>query len=199
MEEFYNKYVAGYSTSPELTINFYNENLLFFNNISYFKNARELTLFLEVYYRCITAFINKKQYKNALTALKPLPVIEKAIDEFKIDRADFNLYKWLLTQKATALCYLKDYSASKSLFKTLQIYDPENDNVKMWIEHCWMKQIEKYILVPLVIAWIIIIGQRVSKTPNIIIYHICTYISVACVLIYFIMYVYIQRKRNKKT
>ena len=131
MEEFYNKYVTGYSASPESTINFYNENLSVFNNISHFENEHEFKLFLEVYYKCILAYTNKKQYRNLLSALKILPVIEKAVDEFNIDRTSFNLYKSLLMQKAIALYYLRDCSASKGLFKTLRVYEPENDNLKV--------------------------------------------------------------------
>jgi len=199
MQQFYERYKNGYSDSPEHAIDFYNENLILFRNTTQFKNENEFIIFISVYYELVTAFVKKKQYKNAIKALGILPVIEKAIDDFKIGRSTLNNYRWLLFQQAIALYNLRHFHASKKIFKVLLSYDIENDNLKLWIENSNLGLIQKTLPAILSIAVLSFIGEIISKSTNYItIHHVCNIVAAMAFLTSLIIVTYTQWKSTKK-
>ena len=197
MESLYATYKSGYSESPDSAIRFFKENALIFNNVSHFNNEEELRMFMDVYVPCICAFVSRKQFKNAIAALKLLPVIENAIDDYKINRSEYISYKELLFRKGMSLYYLRDFKQAKTIFNTLQVYEPENDLVKTWIEHCKLKQLNRFLyLVPVIIVVSILIDV-VFKT-NKYQHHILSIITYTLMAIAFGLMIYIQIKSNRK-
>jgi hypothetical protein len=199
MEQFYKTYWDNHSNTPEYNIKFYNENFVRINNITRFDNKEDLYSFVLIYYQFISAFVLKSQYKNAIKALNKLPLIETFIDEFEVDRAGFDNYRWLLNMQARALYNLKRERASKKIFDQLLIYEPENDNIKLWRQAAKLSIIQKYSLILGIFSLVAMAGQMLSKYMNhIVLNHICTYVASVCFLIFGIINVIIYIKRNKK-
>jgi len=146
MKDLYDKYTSNYVPATDYSIDFFNNNRLIFNNVTRFTNETDLRLFIEVYYCCIAALEKKAQHNNVInTTSLVLPVIEEAIDDFKIDRAKFDFYKWLLFYQASAYYYLKDYKTARKIYNTLHQYEPENDAFDLWIEYCKIGKIDRYV------------------------------------------------------
>lgn len=194
----YTKYKAQYSQSPDSAIAFYHENRLLFSNITSFKNAEDLLLFMDVYNPCVSAFVVRKQYKNAIEALKIWPLIENAIDGFKVDRATYPAYKDVLFQKAVSLYNLKDFNAALKLFKLLQGYEPENDLFKNWIKYCRLWKLNKLLYLPLIVALAAMLLQVFLKGPQYAVLHrILSVVVYASVVMGVGLVIYIRSSSNK--
>ena len=199
MESIYTRYKSEYAHSPDSAIKFYKENRLLFNNINRFSNQQELLLFMEVYYQCVNAFVIRKQYRNALSALRSLPAIERAMDEFGIDRSKYQFYKQIIFQKACSLYYLRDVNQAMRLFSQLHEYEPENDVLKNWVENCRLRKISRLVYIPLFAATVSMLLQIVYKRPEYVQLHqVLSMVVYASVVAGIGVLMYIQRKSNRK-
>jgi len=200
METIYKKFKDGYSANSYYGIDFYNEHLLFFNNITHFNNQQEFIMFVEMFDLCVESFTANRQYKNAIAALEMLPTIESAIDQYKIDRAKFTFYRRLLFQKAFSLYYLKDFKSATKLFRQLQDDEPQNDLIKSWIGHNKLRRIGQFIYVPILIALVCIVIERITKNNQYMkLNHIATLIGSISLATFFGMFLYVQLKSYRKS
>ncbi len=199
MESVYSRFKNGYSESPDYGIDFYKAHTVFFTNTTQFEDEQELLMFVEVYYQCVRAFVLNRQYKNALAVFELIPVIEAAIDKFKIDRSRFTFYKLLLFQQAKSLSYLRDYKNALRLFNQLLKYDPGDDIFKLWVEHCKLGRMKTANIIFLITLALVIAALQYVKYMQ---YHQLKFILFAFEIILFVtnisLALYITIKSNKK-
>jgi hypothetical protein len=132
----YNDFRTDFENSPDFVIDFYTKNIVFFNNISAFKDKDDLRYFIEMTCKYLEAVYQKDRYNQALDLVdKYLPFIDKEIYRLNADDLKDGWYFSFQFVKAMSLYKLKDYRKATPIFKTLTNIDPENDNYKSWLQY----------------------------------------------------------------
>lgn len=114
--------------SDSAAIAFFQRNYSLFAGIGSFKFKAELELFQEMHLCYIGALYNLGKYNKCLNeALQFQPLIEDGLEEYGINFAEDERYKWLLFKQAQANYFLRDYAEAKRLLKIVLSYEPDND------------------------------------------------------------------------
>jgi len=132
----YNDFRTDFENSPDFVIDFYTKNIVFFNNISAFKDKDDLKYFIEMTCKYIEAIYLKDRYNQALDLIdKYLPFIDNELSRLNATELKDSWYQSFDFVKATSLYKLKAYQQASPIFKKLTNIDPENDNYKSWLRY----------------------------------------------------------------
>jgi tetratricopeptide (TPR) repeat protein len=132
----YNDFRTDVENSPDFVIDFYTRNIVFFNNITAFRDKSDLRYFIEMTCKYVEAIYQKDRYNQALDLIdKYLPFIDKELSRLNADELKDDWYFSFQFVKAISLYKLRDYNKATPIFKTLTRIDPKNDNYKSWLRY----------------------------------------------------------------
>ncbi|NVO12270.1 MAG: hypothetical protein HXX16_20095 [Bacteroidales bacterium] len=144
-DDFYNLDINN-STA---VIKFYEKNILFLDNKLTFKDKEDFDAYITIICQYVISLETSGKYTKTLKYSEiGIKMIDLKLEEYAIDLNDYSAYWSILSSKARAHFYLKDYKASIYSFKRLHSWDPERDNIKNWLESAKSRQrnsINKYL------------------------------------------------------
>ena len=198
LNNLYRKFINDFQPDPDYVIEFFRNNSVIINNLKEFTSKEDLESFMEIYYQYLNALVEKGRYNDTVDSFQRIiPSIESSIDEFKLERARFNYYRWAVYKKAEACYQLRDYSSALVAFKQLYIYEPQSDSLKLWIEYSKAGKRMLYIN----ILWVIgatglgidIIGKgKISDNLRLLIFAL----GISSIITAFILDTIIKRNRR---
>jgi tetratricopeptide (TPR) repeat protein len=200
IEKVYGNFVLTTMESPDTAINFFNENIVVFNNIERFETKEDLINFEHMFWFYSSALFERGRYNDTIDiVLKFLPIIEIGIEEFEIDKSSDKHYKRIIYEKARASYNLNDYNAAFNDFKELSSYEPNNDRYKNWLSSSNNGKQQRIINALCIFGTIGLItdvvgGKSIPKEPRVFIISI----SLIFLIIALVMQIIISRNKRRR-
>jgi tetratricopeptide (TPR) repeat protein len=166
IENIYFNFKANYENSPEFAIDFYEKNLIYFNNVKHFKDKNEITLYTELICKYAEAIYLKNRYNLAIDVInKKQLFIDNEIQRLNADKIKGEWYYCLQFVKGMASYNLKDYKTATPIFKSLVQIDNQNDLYKRWLTYSnygsnlWLVRLVNIFCVVLIVTEIVFESQ----------------------------------------
>ena len=132
----YNEYKITHKEGPSFTIDFYDNNLIFLNNITSFQDIEELRLYIELLWQYLNAKYAKCHYKDVVaTVTIKRPLIDSEIMRLNSDKLKDDWYYGIIFFGGMSSYNLKDYKIATPLFKELVNHDNKSDRYKNWLNY----------------------------------------------------------------
>ena len=132
-------------------IKFYEKNSLILDNRSNFRGSDDFEEYISILVQYTISLENTGKYSKAIEyAEKVIDLIDSKAEEFHINLSDYIPYWRTLTIKGRAYYNLKQYKYAIETFNRLLSQDPENDNLKEWLNASKSekrKSINKYLYI----------------------------------------------------
>jgi hypothetical protein len=136
IEKLYNDFRVEFENNPDIVIDYYSKNILFFNNIKKFNDKVELKHFIEITWQYLNAIYKKDRFNETVdNANRNLLIINNEIDRLGADDIKDEWYNDILHFKGMASYRLRDYKTSTPIYKYLTEVDSKNDNFKNWYNY----------------------------------------------------------------
>ena len=136
IKTIYDEYLGSYTNEPSFTIEFWNINSVFLNNVKTFSDLEQLRLYIELTWQYINAKFSKCHYNDICDFVsKRRLLIDSEIERLDGEKLRDNWYYGILFFSGMSSFNLKDYKSSTPLFKELVQYDQKNDNYKDWLNN----------------------------------------------------------------
>lgn len=134
IRKIYNDLWADFENNPEIVIELYSKNSLFFNNMKTFKEPEDLGCFIEIVWHYLNAVYRKNRYNETIDfADKNLKIIDSELIRLNANTLKDDYYNGILHLKGMAAFQLRDYKTSTSIYRYLTVADPKNENFKNWL------------------------------------------------------------------
>ena len=136
IEYIYSNFRANYIDKPEFTIDFYEKNSIYINNIKQFKDKDDLRLYIEIVCKYAEAVYQKDRFNLAIDIVDKKQVfIDCELERLNAVNLKDALCNNLQFVKGMASYNLKDYKTATLIFKKLVQFDDKNDRYKNWLTH----------------------------------------------------------------
>jgi tetratricopeptide (TPR) repeat protein len=203
IESLYYDFRSNYQDKWDYSIDFYTSNVLFFNNITSFKDVDTLKMYIQITCRYANALFNKSRFNECIDVCdKNLAVIDNEVLRLNVSEVKDDWYFSILFAEARSYYNLKDFKSSIPLFKSLMNYDPKNESYKSWLNHSKNRRLQKYTNVFSVCVFLIITIDIIWKNsiPHVIrqIISIIGLIGIITVIITTFYSYYMERSLRKK-
>jgi len=122
-------------------IKFYENNSLILDNKSVFQDKDDFNEYIIILCQYVISLEKIGKYTKAVKyAEKAVNLIEDKLSEYNINLKEFTKYWSILSSRARAQYNLKDYKNSILTFKKLYLWDPDNDNIRNWLDSAKSRQ-----------------------------------------------------------
>ena len=132
LDSIFNAYEDNFVDEPDYYISFYQNNAFNFDAVNEFSEAY-LFKYEVITVRYITALVQKKQYKRAVTdSEKIVNIIKSNATRLKIQHAADSPYNGIIYQRAIAKYNSYVFRSAQHDFEYLLNIDPLNDHLQRW-------------------------------------------------------------------
>jgi len=160
LEGIFNNYAATFVKEPDFCIRFYEENELKLSSSVWF-DADSLLKYETIAGWYLWALLQNKKHSKAVQKGKAIvSIVEKNIQNLKIDPANDAYYHALINQTAIAKHFRYMYRPAFKDFTLLLQYEPQNKDYKLWAD---MSKYRSYNILLYCIAFLIIVGNGYCK------------------------------------
>lgn len=143
-------------------IKFYENNALILDNKTVFQDKDDFNEYIIILCKYVISLEKIGKYTKAVKyAEKAVNLIDYKLSEYNINLKDFTKYWSMLSSKARAHYNLKDYKNSILTFKKLHLWDPDNDNIKNWLDSAQSRQRNSINIYFYVTGLILLFGEMI--------------------------------------
>lgn len=164
----YDDFIAS-GNDPDMIIEFYHKNALFFNNIKSITNTYDLDAYIMIINKYARALWEKKRFTKCVEFIDDrLPFIDQEINKLKAPEVKTEGYYYILFYKAASLYDKQNFNAAHPIFIELTEYDPQNELFSNWLKHTDQGVNMKILRILSIIGAIMIVGGFILKynIPN---------------------------------
>ncbi len=201
LHELFYTYEDSFSDDPKYTIDFVRANRQSLVSLLNFEDITDFKKYLAIIGRYVKGLVSTGKHNLAIDeAIAFLPGIERNRNRFEMEPIDDSWYLTILFQKACAHNQLKDYIVASKEFKALQTIDPQNDDIKKWLEYSQYGKFKRYETFIIIIASILIFsGLFFRRYFPPVIHFIADAIGVTLVVFCWIMNYKITKNKRIKS
>ncbi|HTD40836.1 MAG TPA: hypothetical protein VK671_09465 [Mucilaginibacter sp.] len=202
ISNIYDNFRATYEDNPQFILDFFQKNIIVFNNVKAFIDEEDLHKYIEL--SCIYAesLYNKGRYNDTVDSTTiSMSIIDKEILRLNADEIKDDWYYSILFLKGMASYSLKDFKTATPIFKELILFDPKNEKYGNWLRHSQQKQRQWINTIILIIGTVFILVGAIARfyTKNYIVRQSFPIIGITLLIGYYIFELYSNRSFRKSS
>ncbi|WP_426671034.1 hypothetical protein ACPPVU_07340 [Mucilaginibacter sp. McL0603] len=202
ISNIYDNFRETYEDNPQFILDFFQKNIIVFNNVKAFNDEDDLRKYIELSCVYAESLYNKGRYNDTVdSTTDSLSIIDKEILRLNADEIKDDWYYSILFLKGMASYSLKDFKTATPIFKVLILFDPQNEKYGNWLRHSLQKQRQWINTIILIVGTVFILAGAILRfyTKNYMVRQSFPIIGIALLIGNYIFELYSNRSFRKSS